>query len=202
MKGSCNIANFIWTQTTRNISFRGRLDLSVYPRQLINHFKNHGEISSKLNLFVNMHETCIEYGLDVFNFIPMTFIFIADSPDFTAKVLHFFRFFKGLEIYNFLRKKKIQMTPNGFKSFYKKSQENVKSRSEIMNFQNKQTMKDLNRLRTRSRSIQKSMKNTFRNESVNVSHQNHFAEKKKTDDSKEDSDKIKKEITKVILIFI
>lgn len=160
------MANFIWTQTTRHISFRGRLDVSVYPRQLINHFKNHPEISNKLHLFVNMHKTCMEYGLDVFNFIPMTFIFNADSPEFAKDVVHFFRFFKGLELYNYLRRKKAEMGAKMSKHFYRKSLISERTVSEPMTFQNKQTMRELSRLRTRSRSIRKKMRNSFRNESL------------------------------------
>lgn len=160
------MANFIWTQTTRNISFRGRLDVSVYPRQLINHFKNHSEISNKLHLFVNMHKTCMEYGLDVFNFVPMTFIFNADSPEFATDVVHFFRFFKGLELYNYLRRKKTQMGSKMSKNFYRKSLISERTMSEPMTFQNKQTMRELSRLRTRSRSIRKKMRNSFRDDSL------------------------------------
>ena len=177
------MANFIWTQTTRNITFRGRLDHSVYPKQLINHFKNHPEISNKLYLFLNMHKTCIQYGLDVFNFIPMTFIFNADSPEFTTDVLHFFRFFKGLEFFNYLKQKKAQLSDTSFNKFFKKSVINERTTSEPMTFQNKQTMRELSRLRTRSRSIQRKMKPSIRNESLQNTHEINF-NVKKLEDSK------------------
>lgn len=130
-----------------------------------------------------MHHICIDYGLDVFNFIPITFIFNADSSDFTTEVFHFFRFFKGLEFYNFLNQKRIMMNTKNFNSFYKKSLNHCKSHSEIMTFQNKKTMNELTRLRTRSRSIQKKMRASARNESVQAIHSNYIGNKRKEKDN-------------------
>jgi hypothetical protein len=120
-----------------------------------------------------MHLACIEYGLDVFNFIPITFIFNTDSPEFTTDVLHFFRFFKGLEFYNFLNQKRMAMNNHSFNMFYKKPLKHCRSNSEIMTFQNKKTMNELTRLRTRSRSIQKKIRVSLRNESVQPVHSNY-----------------------------
>ena len=50
-----------------------------------------------------MHRICAKYDLDVFSFMPVTFVFNIEDPDFFQEIDHFFRYFKGLEIYNIFR---------------------------------------------------------------------------------------------------
>lgn len=95
----------IWTQTTRGVKFQGRPDRSIFPRQFLNHFKHHPQISNKMNLFYNLHQICIEYNLNIFNFVPITFIFKSNSLNFLEQISHFFRFFKALKYFNFLKEK-------------------------------------------------------------------------------------------------
>lgn len=105
---NCNpFANMIWTQTTRGVKFQGRPDRSIFPRQFLNHFKHHPQISNKMNLFANLHQICIEYKLNIFNFVPITFLFKINSGGFVNQVSHFFRFFKALKYFNFLREKEM-----------------------------------------------------------------------------------------------
>ena len=45
---------------------------------------------------------CIDCDLDVFNFMPLTFVFNLEDLNFVHEIGHFFRYFKGLEIFNSL----------------------------------------------------------------------------------------------------
>ena len=95
--------NFSWTSTIRGVKFRGRIREGLFNRQIINHFENHNEISSKMKLFQNTVETCEKNGLNVFNFMPLTFVFNLDDLSFFKDIGHFFRYFKGLDMFNLLR---------------------------------------------------------------------------------------------------
>ena len=53
-----------------------------------------------------MKNICRQYGLDAFNFLPLTFVFNLEDTEFKRDVAHFFRYFKGLQIFNLLRKRK------------------------------------------------------------------------------------------------
>lgn len=101
-----------------------------------------------------MHEICVEHNLDVFNFIPLTFIFDTDSPGFKTDILHFFRFFKGLQYYNFL-------SSIPYKNILDKKVETEKvdmierNKMNLISFDEKKQIKDLDMLRNRSHSLYK-----------------------------------------------
>ena len=59
-----------------------------------------------MNLFKNLHRTCSKYDLDVFSILPVTFGFNCEDPNFFKDVDHFFRYFKGLKIFNLLQNRK------------------------------------------------------------------------------------------------
>lgn len=105
-------ANFIWTPTTKNIDFRGRISRLIYQKQLINHYPNHPEISSKMNLFMNLHRICSKHNLNVFDFLPITFVFNCEDPNFFHEIDHFFRYFKGLTIFNHLQNQENKLKPS------------------------------------------------------------------------------------------
>ena len=92
--------NFVWSQTIFNIPFRGKLSSSIFNRQAINHFENHSEISNKVNLFKNLKKLCLSSGLNIFNFIPLTFTFSLTHKNFENEIDHFFRYFKALKMFN------------------------------------------------------------------------------------------------------
>lgn len=106
--------NLCWTQSSKNLKFRGKLSPMVYSRQAFNHFENHSEISNKMNLFQNLRRLCAEHNRDVFNFLPLTFDYNLDSEDFEQSVGHFFRFFKALRMSNLLdRRPDLAHVPDG-----------------------------------------------------------------------------------------
>lgn len=96
----------MWTQTTKGVKMKGRLSPAIYPRQAINHFENHGEISNKMNLFRNLQKVYSERGGNVFNFLPLTFDYNLDREDFQDKVGHFTRYFKALRMWNCLQERR------------------------------------------------------------------------------------------------
>ena len=66
------IFNFKWKPFSHNIRFD---QLSLYgQRQLVNHIVNHEELTVKDNLFRNMSRYCNENDLNVFDYMPLTFV--------------------------------------------------------------------------------------------------------------------------------
>lgn len=65
-------AQFKWCPTSDGINFD---QLGKHgPNFLVNHFMNHGELSCKDNLVVNMKKACEKLKEDVLAYLPMTFI--------------------------------------------------------------------------------------------------------------------------------
>ena len=56
-----------------------------------------------------MKKICQKFKLNIFNFMPLTFVYNLDCPKFFENIDHFFRFFKALKIFNFLAKKSKKM---------------------------------------------------------------------------------------------
>lgn len=56
-----------------------------------------------MNLFNNLQRVCLKSNLDVFSFLPVTFVFNCEDLNFFTEIDHFFRYFKGLRVFNFLR---------------------------------------------------------------------------------------------------
>lgn len=100
----------MWKPTARHLKFKPRPGNCGQQRQVVNHWENHYEISNKLNVFLNLKRFCLRHSLNVFDFVPVTFVYSLDCPRFSGEIDHFFRYFKALEIFNLLKKKK-------FKSF-------------------------------------------------------------------------------------
>lgn len=89
-----NEAQFIWQPTSKNIKF---IRLAPYlPRQVINHFEGHSEISNKSNLFNNLNAYCKENSLNALDFIPATFCVDLKSNRVNSQIGLFVGFFKNL----------------------------------------------------------------------------------------------------------
>lgn len=55
-------------------------ELSLYgQKQLVNHIINHDEITMKDNLFHNLSAYCKNNGLNVFDYVPLTFVLDYDQ---------------------------------------------------------------------------------------------------------------------------
>lgn len=100
------MCNLCWTQSSKNLKFRGKLSPILFGRQAFNHFENHFEISNKMNLFQNMKRICGQNGRSVFNFMPLTFDYNLDHEIFEEEIGHFFRYFKALQMFNMLAQRK------------------------------------------------------------------------------------------------
>lgn len=89
-----NEVQFIWQPTSKNIKF---IRLAPYlPKQVINHFEGHSEISNKSNLFSNLNAFCKETCLNVLDFIPSTFCIDLKSNRVNSQIGLFVGVFKSL----------------------------------------------------------------------------------------------------------
>ena len=66
------IFNFKWKPFSTGIRFD---ELSLYGnKQMVNHIPHHEEITMKDSMFKNLSAYCRENKLDVFNYVPLTFV--------------------------------------------------------------------------------------------------------------------------------
>ena len=70
--------DFKWVAWSKQIRFEF---LGQNNIQLVNHFEFHNEISTKDLLFKNMLEYCEHNKLNVYKFVPLTFIIDSDKLD-------------------------------------------------------------------------------------------------------------------------
>ena len=68
-------ANFKWIPTTKNIRFS---QLSLIHKQMVNHFEYHQEISTKDLLFRNLTSYAESNKVNVFDYLPLTFVIDID----------------------------------------------------------------------------------------------------------------------------
>ena len=82
--------NFKWIPFSKTVRFD---QLSFSQTQLVNHFEYHAEITSKDNLFKNMLSYAELNKINIFDYVPLTFVVDVDSqtysPDF-EKCVHCF----------------------------------------------------------------------------------------------------------------
>lgn len=87
------IFNFKWKPFSNGIRFE---QLSLYgQRQLVNHIINHDEITMKDNMFKNLSKYWMENNLDVFNYVPLTFILEYDKDDLVQNLSFFSLLFEA-----------------------------------------------------------------------------------------------------------
>jgi len=85
------IFNFKWKPISAGIRFE---QLSQYgSRQIVNHIENHEEISMKDNLFNNLSVHWVESKLNVFDYVPLTFVLEYDSDKMLSNLTFFNRVF-------------------------------------------------------------------------------------------------------------
>ena len=99
------IFNFKWKPFSSGIRFE---QLSLYgQRQLVNHISNHEEITTKHNMFKNLSEYWKENSLDVFQYVPLTFILEYDNEDIWGDLSFFSLVF---EVWNEMKSKDKSVT--------------------------------------------------------------------------------------------
>jgi len=87
--------NFKWQPTSRGINFN--LNNQLGTRQLVNHIGNHGSITTKDKLFESMFAFCEEKKMDVFKYLPITFVLQTDSSFFTQEIEKFSQYFTYIQ---------------------------------------------------------------------------------------------------------
>ena len=81
------IFNFKWKPFSNGIRYD---QLSLYgQRQLVNHIINHDEITMKDNMFKNLSRYWMENNLDVFQYVPLTFILEYDNDQLIGNLSFF-----------------------------------------------------------------------------------------------------------------
>lgn len=86
------IFNFKWKPFSHGIRYD---QLSLYgQKQLVNHIANHEEITMKDNMFKNLSSYCQRNGLDVFNYVPLTFVLEYDSDKLCGDLTIFSHIFE------------------------------------------------------------------------------------------------------------
>ncbi len=81
--------NFKWAPLSKGLRFD---QLTTHgQKQLVNHFERHSEISQKDKLFMNMQKYCEAQKLNVFDFLPVTFVVSYENGQY-----------KGLDRFKFL----------------------------------------------------------------------------------------------------
>ena len=89
------IFNFKWQPISRGIKFD--MLSTNGQRQIVNHFENHSEITTKDKLFMNLRE----YDVDrVFQYVPLTFLIESNSDTFAEDLDKFRTIYNICEQYN------------------------------------------------------------------------------------------------------
>ncbi|CAI2369156.1 unnamed protein product [Moneuplotes crassus] len=86
------IYNFKWKPFSYGIRFE---EISLYGhQQVVNHIFNHEEITMKDKLFHNISEYCKEHKMDVFKYVPPTFILDFNSKGFINDLCYLEKLFE------------------------------------------------------------------------------------------------------------
>lgn len=79
---------------SKNIHFNC---LSLRKPQIVNHYEFNSELTTKDKLFLNMNEFCESNKSNVFDYLPLTFVFDTSSKDYCNFLQQFFQIFRSLE---------------------------------------------------------------------------------------------------------
>jgi len=83
--------NFKWAPISRLCNFD---QLSIHgQKKLVNHFERHDYLSTKDGLFNSMVRYCEQNKLDVFQYLPIQFVFDFGSKNMTKEIERFCNFF-------------------------------------------------------------------------------------------------------------
>jgi len=95
--GFCSIYNFKWQPFSKGLRFD---QISLSQKQMINHFENHHEVTTKDCLFKNLL-TYVEHKRgNVFDYVPLTFLLDVDSETYALdyeKIIHCYNIIEGFK---------------------------------------------------------------------------------------------------------
>ena len=86
--------NLLWQATSKGIIF-DRFQANKTPKQVVNHFEFHREISTKIGLIKNLQLYCEFNQIQVFDLTPVTFVIDTEDKNFEYDIQEFVRFFQA-----------------------------------------------------------------------------------------------------------
>ena len=86
--------SLIWQPTSKGIIF-DRLQANKTPKQVVNHFEFHKEISTKIGLVKNLQLYCELNKISLFDLTPVTFIIDLDDKYVEYDIQEFVKFFQA-----------------------------------------------------------------------------------------------------------
>ena len=93
-KYSTSLFNFKWSPVSRSCHFRY---LGVNGlKNMVNHFERHEQLTAKDHLFQNMLRLCENNKLNVFDYMPIQFVFDFYNINFQSEIERFTQYFNCL----------------------------------------------------------------------------------------------------------
>ena len=89
--------SLIWQPTSKGMIF-DRLHINKLPKQAVNHFEFHKEISTKIGLVKNLQQYCELNKINLFDLTPATFIIDLDDKYVEYDVQEFVKFFQACDM--------------------------------------------------------------------------------------------------------
>ena len=84
--------NFKWQQSNKGFNYDSCVDNKIF-RHTLNHLEFHQELSNKEMLLKNMSDFCDANKINVFDYLPVTFVLNTARPDFDEVQSRFIKFY-------------------------------------------------------------------------------------------------------------
>ena len=89
---STSLFNFKWAPNSKQCNYEL---LSINgQKNIVNHFENHENLTSKDGLFISMHKYCESIRQNVFQYMPVQFVIDFYSPSYLNQIDQFSIYFK------------------------------------------------------------------------------------------------------------
>lgn len=92
-----SLFDFKWAPVSRLINFEM---LNFGHKNMVNHLEFHGALTTKDQIYLNMHRYCEINKLDVFQYLPIQFTIDFSSMSFTHEIDKFCGYYKMIEKHN------------------------------------------------------------------------------------------------------
>ena len=95
IKHNSTLFHFKWSPISKGIKFEF---MGKYgQKNIVNHFENHGAITSKDQLFNNLSKLSDANHFDLFSILPVTFVLDYGSPQYKLEFDKFCNYFNVIE---------------------------------------------------------------------------------------------------------
>ncbi|CAD8093905.1 unnamed protein product [Paramecium primaurelia] len=85
--------NFKWQETEKGYEYQ-TINQKEQPIQMLNHFEFHSEISDKFKLAVNFKAYCDKNRLNIYDYIPTTFVIECTNENLKSELFQFISFYR------------------------------------------------------------------------------------------------------------